>query len=99
MCVSIFLVQCYLICVQTMQYYLQTGFGQAAESYGGTETNSSMGFSGAAPAAWTAVSTALVDTYKSKGYGASLHAGMNNTCLDIAALLYVDDTDLLLKPI
>jgi hypothetical protein len=54
--------------------------------------------SGAAPAAWTAVSTAIVDTYKRKGLGASLHAGHKNTNLDIAALLYVDDTDLLHKP-
>lgn len=89
MCVSIFLIQCYLICIQTMQYYIHTGFGQADQSYGGTKSNRSMGLvqgSGAAPAAWTAVSTAIVDTYKRKGFGASLHAG-HNTNLDIAALL------------
>ena len=101
MCVSIFLVQCYLVCIQTMQYYLQTGFGQANTGYGGTSSQRSMGLvqgSGGAPATWTAVSTALVDTYKRKGYGASLYAGYNKSNLDVAALLYVDDTDLLHKP-
>jgi hypothetical protein len=84
-----------------MQYYLQTGFGQANTGYGGTSSQRSMGLvqgSGGAPATWTAVSTALVDTYKRKGYGASLYAGYNKSNLDVAALLYVDDTDLLHKP-
>ena len=69
MCVSIFLVQCYLVCIQTMQYYLQTGFGQANTGYGGTSSQRSMGLvqgSGAVPATWTAISTAIVDTYKRK---------------------------------
>ncbi len=101
MCVSMFLIQCYLVCIQTMQYYLQTGFGQADTGYGGTTSHRSMGLvqgSGAAPATWTAVSTAIVDTYKRKGYGASLYAGHNDSSLNVAALLYVDDTDLIHKP-
>ena len=63
MCVLIFLIKCYLICVQTMQYYLHTGFCQADSSYGGTTSERNIGLvqgSGGAPAAWTAVSTAIV---------------------------------------
>ena len=32
-------IKCYLICVQTMQFFLKTGFGLATTSYGGTPQN------------------------------------------------------------
>ena len=92
---------CYLKCVQLMQYFLQTGFGLAETSYGGTPDSICMGLiqgSGAAPGVWTATSTVILGAYKTEGYGASLVSGWSGIDIPVAALLYVDDTDLLHKP-
>jgi hypothetical protein len=67
------IVKCYLLCIQTMRFFLKTGFGLAKHSYGGTTQKPYMGLvqgSGAAPAAWTAIGTVMLDAYKSKGHGA-----------------------------
>ncbi|KAL3803357.1 hypothetical protein HJC23_009321 [Cyclotella cryptica] len=91
-------VKCYLICIQLMRFYLKTGFGMATDSYGGTKLCPYMGLaqgSGAAPAAWTAISTVMVEAYKAKGFGAYFKSGWSCLLLTLAALLYVDDTDLL----
>ena len=94
-------VLCYLYCIQIMQYYLITGHGLSTSSYGGSPESICMGLvqgSGAAPGAWIAVSTVVVEAYKSKGYGAHLVGGWSEQQLPLSALLYVDDTDLLHKP-
>mgnify|MGYP006144666903 FL=1 len=93
-------VQCYLYCIQIMQYYLATGHGLAVSSYGGTPKSICMGLvqgSGAAPGAWIAVSTVIVGAYKRRGYGAHLVGGWSQTQIPLSALLYLDDTDLLHK--
>jgi hypothetical protein len=92
---------CYLICVQTMRYFLQTGYGLSDSSYGGTPDSICMGLiqgSGAAPGVWTAVSTVVLGAYKAEGYGAYITSGWSSQELSLSALLYVDDTDLLHKP-
>ena len=99
--VCLHFILCYLKCVQLMQYFLQTGFGLAETSYGGTSDSICMGLiqgSGAAPGVWTATSTVILGAYKTEGYGASLVSGWSGVNIPIAALLYVDDTDLLHKP-
>jgi hypothetical protein len=81
-----------------MQFFLKTGFGLATRSYGGTESRPFMGLaqgSGASPAAWCAISTVIVHAYKSKGFGAGFYSVMSRAFLSLAALLYMDDTDLL----
>lgn len=91
-------IKCYLLCVQTMQFYLKTGYGLATQSYGGSQGNPYMGLtqgSGAAPAAWSAVSTVILSAYKSRGHGALFASAWSGMVLLVAALLYVDDTDLL----
>lgn len=91
-------VKCYLLCIQLMRFYLKTGFGMAKHSYGGTSRDPYMGLtqgSGASPAAWTAISTVMLVAYKSKGFGAFFKSGWSGILLGLAALLYVDDTDLL----
>ena len=91
--VALNLVLTYFVCLQTMQYFLMTGFGTAKKGFGGLLLLPLMGLiqgSGAAPATWTAVSTV-----KRKGYGASFSAGWSGLLFTVAALLYVDDTDLL----
>lgn len=90
-------ITCYLICVQTMRYFLQTEFGLSETSYGGTHNSICMGFiqgSGAAPRAWNAVSTVMLGAYKAKEYGASLSTGSSGMTISLADLLYVHDMDL-----
>ena len=90
--------KCYLLCIQMMRFFLKTGFGMATQSYGGSPQNPYMGLvqgSGAASAAWTAISTVMLAAYKSRHYGAYFVSAWSGICLRIAALLYVDDTDLL----
>ena len=94
-------ISCYLKCVQSMRFTLQTGYGLSASSYGGTPESICMGLiqgSGAAPGVWTAMSTVILGAYKTKGYGASLLSGWSGLSIPLSALLYVDDTDLLHKP-
>ena len=98
MSVPINIVKCYLLCVQTMRFFLKTGFGMTKQSYGGSPQNPYMGLvqgSGAAPAAWMAISTVMLAAYKFKGYGAFFASAWSGMILGIAAILYVDDTDLL----
>jgi hypothetical protein len=99
--VLLHIIECYLLCVQTMQFFLKTGFGMATNSYGGTREKPFRGLkqgSGASPAAWTAISTLIVDAYKTKGYGAHFMSAWSGILLLPAALLYVDDTDILHMP-
>ena len=91
-------IQCYLRCIQRMRYYLRTGYGLATSSYGSSQDSKCMGLtqgSGASPGVWTAVSTVIVGAYKHQGYGAHLVGGWSQESINLAALLYVDDTDLL----
>jgi hypothetical protein len=65
--VPLMLIKCYLVCIQTMRFFLKTGFGLAKNSYGGSLQNPYMGLiqgTGAAPAAWTAISTVMLSAYK-----------------------------------
>ena len=92
------LIRCYLRCIQRMRYYLRTGYGLATTSYGSSQDSICMGLtqgSGASPAVWTAVSTVIIGAYKHRGFGAQLVGGWSEDSINIAALLYVDDTDLL----
>ena len=96
--VPIQMIKCYLLCIQTMRFFLKTGFGLAETSYGGTKDKPYMGLtqgSGASPAAWTAISTLIVSAYKAKGHGACFLSAWSGIILVLTALLYVDDTDLL----
>ena len=98
MTVPLNIIKCYLLCIQTMRFFLKTGFGLATHSYGGTKDNPYMGLtqgSGASPAAWTAISTVMLNAYKFNGHGACFLSAWSGLCICLAALLYVDDTDLL----
>jgi hypothetical protein len=96
--VPIQIIKCYLLCIQTMRFFLKTGFGLATNSYGGTAETPDLGLthgSGASPAVWTAISTLIVSAYKAGGHGAHFVSAWSGIILILAALLYVDDTDLL----
>ena len=91
----------YLKCLQTMTIHLKTGFGLATKGYSGTSSKPFMGLtqgSSASPPVWTAVSTLIVNAYKREGHGVSLQSGWSNKRQEIAAIPFVDDTDLLHRP-
>ena len=50
---------------------------------------------GAAPAGWCVISITILRFHKRKGYGAKFLAPISLVKSDLAAILYVDDTDLL----
>jgi hypothetical protein len=88
----------YLRALQTMTFHLKTGFGMATEGYGGTALVPYMGLtqgSCASPPVWTAVSTAIVRSYRREGYGVEMWTAWSGLMVVVAAILFVDDTDLL----
>jgi hypothetical protein len=92
------MVKTMLTCLQTMKFYLRTGFGEATTPYGGTTANPTFGLgqgNGAAPPAFSAVSTLMVNAYRSLGHGIKFFSAYSLREFVIAAILYVDDTDLM----
>jgi hypothetical protein len=86
-----------LTTLQTMQLFLRTGFGKSSDSYGGTSEDPTMGFgqgNGAAPPAFTVLSSLVVKAYRRLGHGANLSSAMLRRVFVLAAVMYVDDTDL-----
>eukprot|EP00984_Skeletonema_dohrnii_P032634 scaffold27078_cov77-Skeletonema_dohrnii-CCMP3373.AAC.6 len=50
-----------------------------------------------APPGFNAVSTLLINAYKKMGHDLEFRAGWSDVVASLAAILYVDDTDLLLN--
>ena len=89
-----------LSCLQTMLFWLLTAFGMAEKPFHGTPDFPFFGLgqgAGMAPAAFTAVSTLMINAYKRQGYGCQYTSCVSQTIFFLAAILYVDDTDLLLR--
>lgn len=81
-----------------MTFFLKTCFGISAEGYGGTPDNPFMGLSQgscASPPVWVAISTMIVLAYRQQGHGVVIRTAWSGVKWIIAAILYVDDTDLL----
>ena len=84
--------------IQKMSWHLRITFGQSKTSFGGTTADPSMGIgqgSTAAPPAFTGQSTIMVNGYKTLGHGAEMYGAWTGDLMKLAALLYVDDSDLL----
>lgn len=96
--VSLMMVKVMLSVLQTMHFFLRTGFGDASTSYGGSEDDKMGGLgqgNGAAPPAFQAVVTLLLMAYINMGHGVTIDPAISGTIFTIAAIIYVDDTDLL----
>jgi hypothetical protein len=98
--ISLMMIKVMLSVLQTMKFFLRTGFGDSATfQFGGTPDDPCGGLgqgNGAAPPAFTAVSTLLILAYVSMGHGVQVESAISGVLFTIAAILYVDDTDLLL---
>lgn len=97
--VPFMLVKIMLSVLQTMQFYLRTGFGDGTSSYGGTVADPLGGLgqgNGAATLpAFTAVCSLLVMAYVNMGHGVQVNTAVTSLLFTIAAIIYVDDIDLL----
>ena len=87
-----------LTALQTMRFCLRTGFGESTGTYGGTIelplAGPGQGNVGAPPL-FAALSALIVNAYRRMGHGAKLTSSYMNQMFLIAAVMYVDDTDLL----
>ena len=81
-----------------MKFYLRMGFGKATTPYGGTIANPTFGLgqgNGAAPPAFSVVSTLMVNACQSLGRGIKFFSAYSLREFVIAAILYVDVTQIL----
>ena len=86
-----------LTCLRLMQFFVRTGFGESEESFGGTEENPLGGLgmgSGSAPPSFAVLSVLIVNAYKRMGHGAKLTSAYMARMFLLAAVMWVDDTDL-----
>jgi len=87
-----------LTSLEMMQFCLKTGFGESKKWFGGSEDNRLGGYgqgNGAAPPAFSCLSTLIINAYKRMGNGAKLTSSYTSRLFLLAAAMYVDDTDLL----
>ena len=80
-----------------MRFFLPTGFGESATSYGGTHMERLAGFgqgNAAAGPGFTAMSLLIMKAYLCDGFGAQIYSSYYWRLLILAAIMYVDDTDL-----
>ena len=87
-----------LYVLQTMKFYLRTAYGQSESSYGGTKEDPTMGLAqgnGAAPPGFLAVATLMINAYKRLGHGVDFITPWTGDAFYLAAILFVDDSDLL----
>jgi len=87
-----------LTSLEMMQFCLKTGFGESKKWFGGSEESKLAGYgqgNGAAPPAFTCLSTLIINAYKRMGNGAKLTSSYAARIFLLAAAMYVDDTDLL----
>eukprot|EP00956_Cyclotella_meneghiniana_P026710 scaffold58429_cov56-Cyclotella_meneghiniana.AAC.2 len=88
-----------LTTMQNMQYFVRTGFGISKEpAFGGQEGDLLMSLgqgSGAAPMGMRNIITIATNAYKRLGHGIRMQTAISQRLLLLAAIIYVDDTDLL----
>ena len=81
-----------------MKYFLRTAYGDSKNFSGSTIEVKFQGFcqgNGAAPASWAVVSITIVAAHKKKGHCAHFVCPISKITGHLAAILFVDDTDLL----
>jgi hypothetical protein len=87
-----------MLTLQTMSFWLLTAFGESKQAFGGTTDNPFFGISqggGWSPSAFAIDSTLMINAYKRLGHGCNYISAITGTIFFFAAILYVDDTDLL----
>ncbi len=91
-------VKAMLEAIQNMKFFLRTAFGDSKDFAGSTLQIKTQGLcqgNGAAPAGWCVISITILGAHKKKGHGAHFLAQISVVRQHLAAVLFVDDTDLL----
>jgi hypothetical protein len=87
-----------LICLQTMKFFQQTGFGKSKTFFGGPFYFPYMMGLGqgnrAAPLSWLQLSTVLVNAFKQLNLSALIQDPITTEVIHSMGTLFVDDTDL-----
>ena len=84
--------------IQEMKFFLRTAFGDSSEFAGALAEVKTQGLcqgNGAAPAGWAVVSITILNAHKRKGHGAKFLCPISLVRSNLAAVLYVDDTDVI----
>ena len=82
--------------IQSMEYYLRTGFGESTTYSGGKEDPKQGSCQGntAAPPTWQQISSLLINGQKHAGHGTTIVAPILKKSHSQVAILFVDDTNL-----
>jgi hypothetical protein len=86
-----------LYVLKTMTWYLKTAFSQSKISFGGMALDPSMGLgqgNGAAPPGFLAACTLMINIYCNPSHGVTFIRAWAQDAFTLAAVLYVDDSDL-----
>ena len=84
--------------IQEMQFFLRTAFGDSTTAAGSTFEIKTQGLcqgSGAAPAGWMVISITILQAHKANGHGATFLCPISGESFNLAAILFVDDTDVI----
>ncbi len=84
--------------METMRFFLRTGFGKSKTLYGGSHKERLAGYgqgNAAAGPGFTAMSSLIVNAYLRDGFGARIYSSYYKQLLLLAAVMYVKDTDLI----
>jgi hypothetical protein len=86
--------------IQGMRYYTFTSHGKSKQSFGGKEDNyiaapNGLGQgNGAAPSAWTVVSTKMFEVMHKRGASTKISSPLTNAQVDVCGFAFVNDTDI-----
>jgi len=82
--------------ISLISHFVQTGFGVSSASYSHPPEELFQGVGqgkGAGPAIWAAVSAPLLEYLDSRDRGVTFHSSLSQAVVQISALAFVDDTD------
>ncbi len=87
--------------MQMMQFFLRTGYGESAETYGNTDEDRTLGLGQGNTAkgpGFMALSAQIVKAYLQDGHGSRTTTSYTFQLFVLAAVSYVDDMDLIHTP-
>ena len=97
--VSIPVLECMLTAIQCMTHRIRTGYGDSDRHYGNDANELLQGDgqgNGASLPLWLAISCILLSVLESAVTGVHVHTSISLKLLPYIAIIYVDDTDILL---
>ena len=84
--------------IEQMKFFLRTAFGDSQDCATSSLQVRTQGLcqgNGAAPGGWLVISIVILRCHKKKGHGATFMTPISRMRQKVAAIMYVDDTDIL----